>query len=144
MTAPPRSASGHSESFTIVNDRAEIERVENRILAEVERLAYPKNARFALKLALEEALANAFRHGHRGLPADTPVRVSFTATAKGITVTIEDSGPGFNPREVPDPTLDECLAVPHGRGLMLMRAYMTSVRFNERGNAVELRYDRPQ
>ena len=37
---------------------------------------------------------------------------------------------------MPDPTADENLELPHGRGLVLMRAYMDEVRFNESGNQV--------
>ena len=43
---------------------------------------------------------------------------------------------------MPDPTLDENLDVPSGRGIMLMRAYMSSVEYNEQGNAVTMVYER--
>jgi serine/threonine-protein kinase RsbW len=39
---------------------------------------------------------------------------------------------------VPDPTLDENLEKPHGRGVMLMRTYMNEVSFNATGNCVTL------
>ncbi|HOF18390.1 MAG TPA: ATP-binding protein [Phycisphaerae bacterium] len=49
-----------------------------------------------------------------------------------------DEGTGFDPTRVPDPTADENLEKPSGRGLMLMRAYMDEVRYNDRGNQVFL------
>ena len=52
-------------------------------------------------------------------------------------------GPGFDPSTVPDPTLDQNLEIPSGRGLMLMRAYMTAVTFNPAGNRVTMRYRKP-
>ncbi|MEM0982574.1 MAG: ATP-binding protein [Planctomycetota bacterium] len=130
-------------SMDIVNERAQIESLENAILAEVDRFNYPKASRFALKLALEEGLTNAFNHGHENLPPDTPIHVEFDVNDKAITVAIEDQGPGFRPEGVPDPTLDENLTEPHGRGIMLMRAYMTRVSHNDRGNRIELYYERP-
>ncbi|MCL4211472.1 MAG: ATP-binding protein [Phycisphaerales bacterium] len=53
-----------------------------------------------------------------------------------------DEGSGFVPDAVPDPTLDENIVIPSGRGLMLMRAYMSEVCYNDRGNRVYLRYNR--
>ncbi len=55
-----------------------------------------------------------------------------------MVIWVKDEGAGFNPKTVPDPTLDENLNKPHGRGLMLMRAYMDEVGFNEAGNEVRM------
>ena len=52
--------------------------------------------------------------------------------------TITDEGPGFHLSEVPDPTADENLERPCGRGLMLIRAFMDEVSYNESGNQVRL------
>lgn len=129
-------------SVDVVNDREEIERVEGEILERVERMGYPKASRFAIKLAFEEAITNAFQHGHRGLEEGLPVRVEYEVDESEVRIGVEDKGPGFDTGAVPDPTLDENLACPSGRGLMLMRSYMTSVRYNERGNRVEMVYRR--
>jgi serine/threonine-protein kinase RsbW len=51
---------------------------------------------------------------------------------------IEDEGPGFKPDELPDPRSEECLERACGRGVFLMRFYMTWVQFNERGNSVTM------
>ncbi|NIO42981.1 MAG: ATP-binding protein, partial [Burkholderiales bacterium] len=39
---------------------------------------------------------------------------------------------------LPDPTADENLDKPSGRGVMLMRIYMNSVAYNKVGNSVEM------
>ena len=49
-----------------------------------------------------------------------------------------DEGAGFNPDQVPDPTLSENLELPNGRGLMLMKAFMSQVVYNQTGNQVWL------
>ena len=51
---------------------------------------------------------------------------------------ITDEGSGFDPLDVPDPTAVENLERPCGRGLMLMKHYMSEVDFNERGNSVRM------
>jgi len=142
MTSPPNSVPDRAV-VAVVNDRAMIEQLEGRILAAAERHGYAKASRFALKLAIEEALANAFRHGHVKLPADVPVTLEYAVGPREIRVQVQDEGPGFDPATIPDPTLDENLEAPSGRGIMLIRAYMTSVVFNERGNRVEMIYRKP-
>jgi serine/threonine-protein kinase RsbW len=124
------------------NDRDEISSAESRLLEALERFGYGKAPKFAVRLAVEEALTNAFKHGHRGLPRDTPVTLELVVGADEVTIGVEDQGPGFRPEDVPDPTLDENLDKPAGRGLMLMRAYMAAISYNAKGNRVTLVYRR--
>lgn len=141
----PSSTNPSPETVVLLipNIRAEIERAEELLLEAMAGHGYPDASRFAVRLALEESIVNAFRHGHKGLPADTPVRVEFTVTPQQVELSIEDQGPGFKPDDVPDPTLDENLERPTGRGLLLMRAYMARVEYVGRGNRVEMTYRRP-
>ncbi len=125
------------------NDRGAISAAESRLLDALDKFAYAKASRFAVRLAVEEALTNAFRHGHRALPRETPVTLDLTVGPQEIKISVEDQGPGFTPEKVPDPTLDENLDKPAGRGLMLMRAYMASIDYNDKGNRVTLVYRRP-
>ncbi len=111
--------------------------VEEKLLRAVECCGYGEAARFAIKLALEEAINNAIKHGNKGDPRKT-VDVSFQIDAKCAVITIADEGKGFDPDSVPDPTADENLEKPSGRGIMLMRAYMDEVRYNEAGNQVTM------
>ena len=90
---------------------------------------------FRVHLALEEALVNAHRHGHGGDWA-TPVAVPYYVGAGGMVAQVEDRGAGFDPALVPDPLAPENLQKPGGRGLLLMRHYLTGVCHNERGNCV--------
>jgi serine/threonine-protein kinase RsbW len=53
-------------------------------------------------------------------------------------VLIRDEGHGFDPEDVPDPTAVENLERPCGRGLMLMRHYMSNVCFNHSGSCVSM------
>lgn len=124
----------------LTNARDEIARVENTLLSLLEKLGFPEAARFAVRLALEEALVNAFRHGHKHLPPSTPVTFRYDATPARLVMEIEDQGPGFDPNAVRDPTADENLELPSGRGLLLMRSYMSSLDYLGRGNHVRMVY----
>ncbi|MBI1336746.1 MAG: ATP-binding protein [Phycisphaera sp.] len=112
-------------------------RVQELILEEVEKLDYNDNARFAIRLALDEALANAIHHGNRD-DANKKVTVRYSATPQEVRITVCDEGPGFVPDTVPDPTSEENLIKPHGRGVMLIKAYMTRVEYSDRGRCITM------
>jgi serine/threonine-protein kinase RsbW len=92
---------------------------------------------FAIKLAVEEALVNAIKHGNRLDPAKH-VRVNCRVCSGRFEVHIADEGAGFDPDAVPDPTAPENLERPCGRGLLLMRHYMTEVHFHDCGRSVRM------
>jgi serine/threonine-protein kinase RsbW len=98
---------------------------------------YRERDLFIVRLALEEAFANAVKHGHRGEPGKV-VTLRLRVTSEHMFAEIEDQGRGFDPEQVPDPRDPENLEKPTGRGLLLMRTYMTWVRYNSRGNCVTL------
>jgi serine/threonine-protein kinase RsbW len=95
----------------------------------------PRAARFTLRVALAEALANAIIYGNRLDPGKT-VDVRVVITASCLTVHVADQGDGFDPAIVPNPTLPERLEEEDGRGLFLIRQLVDEVRFNDRGNAI--------
>lgn len=137
------TAKKDSGQFELIHERDQIDAAVKRVLDALAMHGYTESSKFAVRLAIEEGLANAFRHGHKGLPASTPIHVTYGVTDSELRMTIKDDGPGFDPKAIPDPTLDENLELPSGRGLMLMRAYMTSVAFNAKGNQVTMVYKKP-
>ena len=135
--------SPYSGRILLTNHPDDVAAIRERLLRAIESCSFPEAAGFAIRLAFDEAIANAFKHGHRNIP-DEPIVVTIDVDSNAVRISIEDRGPGFDPGDVPDPTLDENLARPSGRGIMLMRAYMTDIRYNERGNEVTLVYERPE
>ncbi|HEX3657859.1 MAG TPA: ATP-binding protein [Pirellulales bacterium] len=105
------------------------------VIRQLKHHGWPPEDIFGVRLALEEALVNAIKHGNR---SDTSKCVHFSCKlgADRLRLEIRDEGCGFDPRAVPDPTDAEHLARPNGRGLLLMRAYMSRVEYNETGNCV--------
>jgi len=142
MTAPNGEQPVRA-SLDVPNAPGAIDRAADGLTAALELHGYPKASLFAVRLALHEAMSNAFEHGHRGLAPTTTVRVDFEVTHDQATIGVIDRGPGFDPASVPDPTLDENLERGCGRGLLLIRAYMASAEYNVTGNALRMVYRRP-
>ena len=121
----------------ISSDTVAGQAVQERIVLLLEKLRYSERDVFGVRLALEEALVNAIKHGNNMDP-EKQVRVRCRIDAHKVRVEIEDEGEGFAPDLVPDPTDDENLEKPCGRGIMLMRAFLTHLEYNEVGNRVVL------
>jgi serine/threonine-protein kinase RsbW len=98
---------------------------------------FPSKDIFSVRLAVEEAIVNGLKHAHQGDPSKE-VRVGYLVTPEQVLLVIEDEGPGFCPEELPDPLDPENLERACGRGVFLMRHYMTWVRYNDRGNCVTM------
>jgi serine/threonine-protein kinase RsbW len=107
------------------------------VIRAMERVGYGDADNFAVGLALEEAVVNAVKHGH-GHDSRKQVRIWWAVTASAVKLVVEDQGPGFDAAAVPDPFLADNLERPCGRGLLLINACMTWVRFNRRGNIVAM------
>jgi serine/threonine-protein kinase RsbW len=122
--------------YVIPSDLEAARRVQDRIEAVV-KTAFAEHEAFAVKMAVEEALVNAIKHGNQMDP-EKSVRVTYTLGPERFDVRITDEGPGFNPDDVPDPTAPENLERPCGRGLLLIRYYMTDVSFLDNGRTIAM------
>ncbi|WP_234408336.1 ATP-binding protein [Marinilabilia salmonicolor] len=90
-----------------------------------------------LLLAVVEGVNNAIVHGNK-LESDKDVVLQYEITDKIIQFVITDNGPGFNYKNLPDPTKPENLEKTHGRGIFLMNHLADEVEFNEKGNEVKV------
>jgi serine/threonine-protein kinase RsbW len=115
----------------------EVVRVLEDLTLRLTAHGYSAKDRFGVQLALEEAIVNALRHGNGGNPTKR-VLVRYLIDAEVVMAEVQDEGPGFDPETVSDPTRPENLDRPSGRGLMLMRHFMTSVHYHGCGNVVTL------
>lgn len=123
-----------------------------------------------VSVALEEALLNAIIHGNLEVSsklreeegdaferqirerrqlepfARRRVRIDCEVTRDEARYQITDEGPGFDVARLPDPRDPDRLLLASGRGVLMMRAFMDEVHYNDRGNVVTLvkrRTDRP-
>jgi len=130
--------------FIIPSDFHEGRIVQRRILEEAEKHRFGEEAMFALRLALEEAMINAIKHGNK-MDRSKKVEIHASITEEQAEITIEDEGLGFDRSTVPDPTSEENLERLHGRGILLMEAYMHDIEWSRGGRRVKMvrKNDRP-
>ena len=92
----------------------------------VGRLGISEEAAFGIDVAVREAVTNAVLHGNRQDEEKT-VDISLKSSPDAVEISVHDQGPGFNPEEVPDPTVQENILKASGRGIFFMRTFMDEV-----------------
>lgn len=125
----------------IPSDTAEGLAVQEQIITLMEKHEYSMRDIFALRLSLEEAITNAIRHGN-GNDLSKLVTVIADVSEIKIRVVVSDQGEGFIPEAVPDPTADDFIERPCGRGLMLMKAYLDFVEYSDGGRKITMERER--
>ncbi len=120
-----------------IHARDEVEEFLAGCEADLRANGWTEKEVFPIKLALEEALVNAIRHGN-GDDHQKGVNIEVTLNHKSFHATVSDEGPGFNPDTLPEPLAPENLEQPGGRGVFLIRHYMTEVSFIPPGNKVKM------
>ncbi len=123
--------------IVITSDPAETRRVQQEIESVLADHRFSERDIFSIKLALEEALINAIKHGNQ-MDRAKKVHIKCRVNHERFDVHITDEGSGFDPSDVPDPVDVENLEKPSGRGLLLMRHYMTEVTFHPPGNLLSM------
>ncbi|MFM8250111.1 MAG: ATP-binding protein [Planctomycetota bacterium] len=116
---------------------SEGKKVVEQLLEQLNWHEWQEHDIFGIHLAMEEAVVNAIKHGNQD-DASKFVDVVIRLNKEEVHLQVTDQGDGFVPSEVPDPTDDENLDLPSGRGLMLMRSFMTLVEYNDKGNSVRM------
>ena len=69
---------------------------------------------------------------------DRRIDVTSQTTTVEARFVIRDGGPGFDVKNLPNPTDPQNISRSSGRGVMLMHTFMDEVHYNERGNQVTL------
>jgi serine/threonine-protein kinase RsbW len=124
-------------ALVLIRSTAELGETLDRVNEALVQEGFSRRDQFGVRLALEEAIVNAVKHGN-GQDPTKQVRFWWAVFPNGLAAVVEDEGPGFDVRQLADCRDDENLERPSGRGLLLMRSYMTWVRFNHRGNCVAM------
>ncbi len=126
-----------SVEFIISSDLSEARNLQELIEKQLRHCAFEDKEIFGIRLALEEAIVNAVKHGNR-MERGKNVHVRYRIQPDRFDVGITDEGPGYNHCDVPDPLLDENLERASGRGLFLMKHYMTEVVVHPPGNRLTM------
>ncbi len=110
-----------------------------RVMAALRAVPQVRGREFEIETALREALSNAVRHGCREDPGKS-VDVTVTCDSEpGVLIVVSDPGRGFDPGQVPSPTVGPNVYRHHGRGLYLIRQLMDEVTFARGGAEIRMR-----
>jgi anti-sigma regulatory factor (Ser/Thr protein kinase) len=97
---------------------------------------------YEIELALQEALANAIRHGCQ---SDRTKFIQCCVTHDGtgeVLIVVRDPGPGFDVTAVPNPLQVSNVLKGSGRGIFLINQLMDEVRFGDGGRELHMRKGR--
>jgi serine/threonine-protein kinase RsbW len=92
-----------------------------------------------IMIAVTESVNNAIIHGNSSNNKKNVV-LKLTLEKSLIRFTVEDEGPGFDYKNLADPTLPENVGKPGGRGIFLMKNLCDEVSFKNEGSIAELSF----
>lgn len=132
-----RNPRGGKVSLKVPSETRYIRKVSARILDSIGAGSIDEGRIFDIKLCIEEATRNAIVHGNHS-DKRLPVRVSYWIEADKLHIEVEDEGPGFDHKALPDPTSSGQIMKNSGRGVYLIKKLMDKVEFNDKGNKITL------
>ncbi len=116
------------------NDIGEMSRLLNRIEQFAQKAGLTPAQTYALKLAVDEAFANAISYGYpQG--GEHCISIALTKEKECLSAVLEDDGIPFNPLETPELDFSSQVedgSVP-GLGIHLMRSFMDTITYRREG-----------
>jgi anti-sigma regulatory factor (Ser/Thr protein kinase) len=150
--------------FALGNDVSCVPALITHLQSYIDRFRlFDENSSIRVAIALEEAISNAIHHGNLELSSELReqntdrylrlvaerrqrkpyserrVRLEARLSPAEAVFTITDEGPGFDPSALADPTTPANRLRSSGRGVFLIRTFMDTVHYNQRGNEVTMR-----
>jgi serine/threonine-protein kinase RsbW len=110
-----------------------------QVMAEARQMECSRGKEFEIETALREALANAIRHGCCNDDTKSVEVCVACDETRGMLIIVRDPGPGFDPGEIPSPTMGQNVFRHHGRGIYLINQLMDEVSFDKGGTEIRMR-----
>lgn len=129
-------------NMVIPADPAAIPQVAEGVHQLLRTKHWPEEEVAKIELALQEALANAVRHGCQGDPSKHVQCVVTCDANQEIVIVVRDPGAGFDPASIPDPLSGDNVFKASGRGVFLINQLMDEVAFRDGGREVQMRKSR--
>ena len=123
---PPRTF-----ELTIPSKLEELEAVQRLISQAASAFGLTEDMAYWMELTISESVINAIRHGNQFDPTKK-ARLAISFDGENVEVVVEDQGEGFSLDELADPTRDENLLKPCGRGILIIRSFMDEVSLTRR------------
>ncbi|MGL4944397.1 MAG: ATP-binding protein [Thermoguttaceae bacterium] len=133
----PLSPLEWSREVSFASDMKAARSIVDAVLENLGAAGWSSRDIFAVEMALEEGFINAVTHGNKSDPSKK-VHYAETLTPDTARFRIRDEGEGFDTKNVPDPTAIENLEVASGRGVHLIRGFMTVIEYNDDGTVLQM------
>lgn len=91
-------------------------------------------------LCVSEAVINSIEHGNK-YDSSKPITIEVNCDLNDIHIIIKDEGSGFDLNKVQNPTNKNNLKKESGRGIYIIRALSHFLKYNQKGNSVQLKID---
>ena len=121
-----------ADKTSIANDSHLLKEISQNLINSLKDQGVAEDVIFDVHVGFEEALRNAMIHGNRNDP-DKKVTIETEISDNTVIICIEDEGDGFDPGELPDPTVGENLLREGGRGVYLINHLMDEVIYENGG-----------
>jgi anti-sigma regulatory factor (Ser/Thr protein kinase) len=126
-------------TMTIPADPSAIPALTDGVTHVLQEKHWSEDDVMAVELALQEAVANAIRHGCGG-DRTKKLQCSVACDESGeVVITVRDPGTGFDHTTVANPLHPENILKPSGRGIFLINGLMDDVQFADGGREVQMR-----
>ena len=112
--------------------------VVEHVMATAAGMGCIKGKEMEVETALREALANAIVHGCRMDNCKTVELCVACDEQRGMLIVVRDPGKGFDPAQLPNPTIGQSIFRSHGRGIYLINQLMDAVRFERGGTEIHM------
>lgn len=115
-------------------------RIVEKLIDEITgELGISKDCYGKILVSAMEGVNNAIRHGNKSMP-EKFVDIEIQYRLNVLQIKISDEGSGFNPQQVPDPTVPENIESLNGRGVFLMSKLSDRIKYSSKGNTVTMTF----
>lgn len=116
--------------------------IEKYILDSLRDLKISESKLNNIELAVAEAAANSILHGNKN-DISKNVFIKIIVNSKILSISFKDEGEGFDPNDVPDPTIPENILKGSGRGIHIMKTLVDDIKyvFSDDGTEIILKFN---
>lgn len=125
--------------YVITSDKKHLEMLRSVLKDIFEECGYNMTLFNRVYLGLSEAVSNSIIHGNCSI-IDRSICIQFSYFQHSIVLDIQDSGSGFDYKQLADPTDPLNIKKDSGRGIFLIKSTADEVIFTDNGSRIRIKY----
>lgn len=129
-----------TSQLTISASLESLESVEEFFLQKLSNIQVSTTQLHNTMVTVTEAVTNAIIHGSKH-DARKMIIINLSVNNHALKISVIDSGPGFNPSELEDPTSAENRMKINGRGIFLIRTLANDVKIDTTPNGTTVEFE---